>query len=288
MHNPAHTLPRVLMPALIGLGATAALAGNYGINEAAGVPEGYQQVWADEFDKAGLPDAKKWGYDTHANAKGWYNNELQYYARARSKNSRVEGGVLILEAHAESAAAFADSKSGAPQAYTSARLVTQGQASWLYGYVEARIKVPCGKGIWPAFWGLADVPNLQWPLDGEIDLMEHINTAGEVHFSTHTQAHNHAQQTQATVTHSAQVCDDQFHTYQMLWTADEIKLGLDGRHLFSYKNEGKGKSQWPFNTPQYLLLNIAVGGDWPGSPSASTVFPARMEVDYVRVYQKKP
>jgi beta-glucanase (GH16 family) len=258
---------------------------SYAIDEPGGMPVGYALVWSDEFDKNGLPDSSKWGYDVHANATGWYNKELQYYALARKENSRVENGMLIIEARKESAEAFPDSK-GLPQEYTSARLVTNDKASWKYGFFEVRAKVPCGQGLWPAIWTLADVPVLRWPLDGEIDLMEHVNDGAEIHFAVHTAAHNHAQNTQASNTNYVVVCDGSFHLYQLTWTADEIKIGMDGRNYLRYRNEGKGIEQWPFNEPQYMLLNVAVGGSWPGSPNDSTVFPARMEVDYVRIYQK--
>jgi beta-glucanase (GH16 family) len=257
------------------------------IDEPGGLPSGYSLVWSDEFETPGLPSSQRWNYDTFANPTGWFNRELQYYAKAREKNSRVEGGRLVVEAHAESAAIFPDARVGNPQAYTSARLITQGKASWTYGYLEARAQVPCTQGAWPAIWMLGDVPNLQWPLDGEIDLMEHINNEAQVHFSVHTQAYNHAQGTAATRSRATQVCDGSFHDYQMLWTRDWIKLGIDGRFYLQYNNMGKGKSQWPFDGPQFLLVNLAVGGDWPGSPNASSTFPIRMQVEHIRVYQAR-
>ncbi len=254
------------------------------IDEMGGMPVGYSLVWNDDFNTSGtlLPDATKWGYDTHANPTGWYNNELQYYANARLQNSRVENGALVIEAHLESTSGFADNNG---QPYTSARLVTQGRASWTYGFIEVRAKIPCGQGSWPAIWMLADVPNLQWPLDGEIDIMEHVNDTDDIQFSVHTQQHNHAQGTQATHQNQIVVCDNSFHRYQLTWTSDQILIGMNDRNYLRYTNQGNGKSQWPFYGPQYLLLNIAVGGDWPGAPDASTVFPMRMEVDFVRVYQ---
>jgi beta-glucanase (GH16 family) len=255
------------------------------IDELGGMPPGYAQVWADEFDVKGLPNNRKWAYDTHANETGWYNNELQYYAEARALNSRVNDGFLIIDALKESAAGFSDSKRGSPQRYTSARLVTQGKASWTYGFVEVRAKIPCAQGAWPAIWMLADVPSLKWPLDGEIDIMEHVNNVDEIHFAVHTQAYNHVHQKHARSVTAATVCDHSFHNYQLTWTADKLLIGMDGRNYLRYNNQGTGRDQWPFNGPQYLLLNIAVGGDWPGPPDATTVFPLRMEVDYVRVYQ---
>lgn len=257
----------------------------YPIDEPGGLPPGVVLKWSDEFDGTGLPDASKWAYDTHANRTGWYNGELQYYANARPENSRLEGGRLVIEARRESAGGFADARSGAPQEYTSARLVTQGRQSWTYGFFEVRARISCGKGIWPAIWLLSAKPGAQWPRDGEIDVLEHVNEEDRVHFSVHTQDRNHTRGTQATVARSLEMCDGAFHDYQLTWTADSIKIGMDGRNSFQYRDEGLGYGQWPFDGPQYLLLNIAVGGSWPGAPDASTPFPARMEVEHVRVYQ---
>lgn len=257
----------------------------YAIDEPGGKPEGWVEVWSDEFDGTGLPDADRWAYDTHANRLGWYNGELQYYASARTENSRVEDGRLVIEARKESAEDFPDSRSVDPQEYTSARLITQGKQSWTYGFFEVRARIPCGKGIWPAVWLLAAKPGAQWPRDGEIDMLEHVNDEDRVHFTVHTADRNHTLGTQATVTRQAPVCDGAFHDYQLTWTAGELKLGMDGRNYFQYRDEGLGYGQWPFDGPQYLLLNIAVGGSWPGAPDSTTPFPARMEVEHVRVYQ---
>lgn len=281
--------------ALLGAALLASCAGagggkgvepyGYSIDEAGGLPAGWVLAWSDEFDGTGLPDASKWAYDTHANRTGWYNAELQYYANARTENSRLEDGRLVIEARKESAAGFPDAKSGAPQEYTSARLVTQGKQTWTYGFIEVRAKLPCGKGIWPAIWLLSAKANMQWPLDGEIDMMEHVNAEDRVHFSVHTGDRNHTKGTQATVQRSVALCDGAFHDYQLTWTAGELKLGMDGRNYFQYRDEGAGYGQWPFGGPQYLLLNVAVGGSWPGAPDSTTQFPAQMEVEHVRVYR---
>jgi beta-glucanase (GH16 family) len=209
---------------------------------------------------------------------------MQYYALQRKENSRVENGKLIIEARHESAEDFEDSMM---QEYTSARLITRGRVSWTYGYFEIRAKIPCGQGLWPAIWMLGESADRRWPRNGEIDIMEHINSESGVHFSFHTDAHNHVARTQVTTTRNETLCDGSFHTYQVHWTPKEVKIGMDGSYDLTYPNEGKGIEQWPFESPQYLILNVAVGGDWPGKPNESTVFPARMEVDYVRVYQAK-
>ena len=278
-------LAAALLASCAGAGHPAHEAYSYPIDEPGGLPAGYVLKWSDDFEGTGLPDASRWAYDTHANRTGWYNGELQYYASARSENSRVEGGRLVIEAREESAAAFPDAKSGAPQEYTSGRLVTQGKQAWTYGFVEVRARIPCGKGIWPAIWLLSAKAGAQWPRDGEIDMMEHINAEARVHFTVHTADRNHANRTQATVQRSQELCDGAFHDYQLTWSAGELKLGMDGRNYFQYRDEGLGYGQWPFNGPQYLLLNVAVGGSWPGAPDGSTQFPARMEIEHVRVYQ---
>ncbi len=128
---------------------------------------------------------------------------------------------------------------------------------------------------------------MQWPDDGEIDMMEHVNTEARTNFSVHTRDRNHVRKTQATVERSLEMCDGAFHDYQLTWTPQSLKLGMDGRNYLQYRNEGLGYGQWPFDGPQYLLLNVAVGGNWPGAPDQTTHFPQEMLVDYVRVYQRR-
>jgi beta-glucanase (GH16 family) len=260
--------------------------GDPAIFEPGGVPAGYRLVWSDEFDADGLPDASKWDYDTDRNALGWYNNEAQYYARDRLENARVENGVLVIEARHEDLdpAVFAD---WGGQHYTSARLVTRGKAAWTYGFVEARAKLPCGVGTWPAIWTLSAPPQTAWPDDGEIDIMEHVGwDEGVIHGSVHTQAYNHTLNNGRTATVTAADVCGAFHLYQLTWTADRITIGFDDRNYFQYSNDGSGNSEWPFDSPQYLLLNVAVGGTWGGQNGIDdSIFPVRMEIDYVRVYQ---
>jgi len=152
---------------------TSSLAGEPASDAAAAPPAGYRLVWADEFDTDGLPDPSRWSYDTMSNRSGWANEERQYYAAARHENSRVENGVLIIEARRERTRAFKDTGG---QHYTSARLVTSGHMSWTYGFFEIRAKLPCGRGTWPAIWMLPeDWSRGKWPLPGEIDIMEAVN-----------------------------------------------------------------------------------------------------------------
>lgn len=251
-------------------------------------PAGYKLVWADEFSGKGLPSPKRWSYDTAFNKRGWHNEEKQYYSGPRAKNARVEKGRLIIEAHAEQldATRFPD---WGGQKYSSSRLITKGKASWTYGYFEARARLPCGRGTWPAIWMLADRQGMKWPADGEIDIMEHVGfDPGVVHQTVHTQAFNHVAGTHKGA--KAQVPDacEAFHLYQLHWTPSEIRMGIDGRTVFTFA-KGSNRAEWPFDGPQYLLLNIAVGGTWGGKEGIDDkALPARMEVDYVRVFQAAP
>ena len=260
--------------------------GEPGIGETGGIPSGYRLAWSDEFDVAGLPDPGRWSYDVERNSAGWYNNELQYYAHARAENSRVENGLLLVTARREDLSTL-----GLPdwsgQRYSSARLVTRDKASWTYGFVEVRAKLPCGLGTWPAIWTLPAPPQSRWPDDGEIDIMEHVGfDAGVVHGTVHTGAYNHTRSNQRSATTTVGDACNEFHRYQVHWTAARITVGVDDRNYFQYSNDNSGNAEWPFDSPQYLILNIAVGGDWGGQQGVNdAIFPVRMEVDYVRVYQ---
>lgn len=270
------TLP--VLPALLA-GAAAATPPPAG-HPPLVMPAGYQLVWADEFDRDGLPDPGKWAYDTAMNKQGWHNAELQYYSAARPENTVVRGGRLLITAHREKLSSQPD---WGGQGYSSARLVTRGKADWTYGYFEVRAKLPCGKGTWPAIWML-NTP-IVWPAGGEIDIVEHVGRDPGYVFSTlHTAAHHGADG----VGNGREVPDAcaAFHTYQLHWTPRQMRFGIDGREHHVYRNEGQGTAQWPFDAPQFLILNIAVGGHL-GGPVDDAVFPAQMEVEYVRVYQAR-
>lgn len=251
-------------------------------------PRGYELVFADEFDDGSVPDPKKWVYDTHRNAIGWYNNELQYYASGRPENARVENGHLILEAREETLnrAEFPD---WGGQKYTSARLVTQGRAAWTYGFYEVRAKLPCARGTWPAIWMLPEDPDVVWPIGGEIDIMEHVGyEPGVIHHSVHTKAFNFGRGTQKTTSHKLDTACTDFHRYQLLWTPKFLLFGVDDAPKFMFEKKASGESRWPFDKPQHLLLNVAIGGDWGGRKGVDNkALPARMEIDHVRVYQLK-
>lgn len=249
-------------------------------------PKGYVLAFSDEFDGQGLPDPAKWAYDTHRNKQGWYNQEKQYYAAARPENSRVENGRLIIEARAEALdrALFPD---WGGQGYTSTRLLTQGRASWTYGFFEIRAKLPCGTGTWPAIWMLPEDPAVKWPEGGEIDIMEHVGFApGEVNQTVHTKAFNFGQGSQKTTKFQVPKACDAMHRYQLHWTPNFVLMGVDDQPKFMFKKLRSDRARWPFDKPMHLILNIAVGGTWGGQKGVSAAaFPARMEVDYVRVYQ---
>jgi beta-glucanase (GH16 family) len=245
---------------------------------ATGAPAGYALVWSDEFDTAGLPDAAKWVHDTGRNRLGWHNNELQYYAADRPENAVVRDGRLIVTARRESLGSLPD---WGGQRYSSARLITRGKAAWTYGFFEVRAKLPCGQGSWPAIWMLGS--GGRWPLDGELDIMEHAGSnPSRVFSSVHTQAGSGgAANTGATS--SSDACTA-FHNYQMTWTAGEIRFAIDGVEHHRYVNARTGADAWPFDAPQFMILNLAIGGDIGGAVD-DRIFPIAMQVEHVRVYQ---
>jgi beta-glucanase (GH16 family) len=239
-------------------------------------PAPLKLVWSDEFDIAGLPDSKKWNYDI--GGSGWGNNELQYYTDKRSENARVENGLLIIEARKED---FSTNK------FTSARLITKGKGDWQYGTLEIKAKLPKGVGTWPAIWMLASNTPLKWPDDGEIDIMEHVGfDQGRIHGTVHTQKYNHMIGTQRSAYSLVPDCSEVFHVYKLEWTSSSIKTYIDDKAFFEFQNEKDGNASWPFNKPFHLILNIAVGGNWGGQKGVDqNIWPQRMEVDYVKVWQ---
>ena len=236
----------------------------------------WKMIWNDEFSKKGLPDSNKWSYDVGGH--GWGNNELQFYTAKRSKNARVKHGKLIIEAVKEDYEG---------KEYTSARLVTRGRASWDHGKIEVRAKIPSGLGTWPAIWMLADKNPLNWPDDGEIDIMEHVGyDQNFVHGTIHTKKYNHMIGTQKANQVTIPDVSDNFHRFQLMWDQDIMYIGVDDIYYFKYKNEKSGNDSWPFDNKMYLLLNLAVGGNWGGAKGVATdIWPKRMEVDYVRVFE---
>ena len=241
---------------------------------------GWNLVWSDEFAQPDgtSPDAGKWGFDTGGG--GWGNSELQYYT-TRTNNARIEGGQLVIEARKETYGG---------RDYTSARLLTKGKKSWVYGRIEARIKVPRGQGIWPAFWMLgANIDSLGWPSSGEIDVMENIGREpGIVHGTVHGPGYSGGNSIGGPFAFAAGTAvADEFHVFAVEWDTNRIGWLIDGTNYFNFTPGSlPAGASWVFNAPEFILLNVAVGGNWPGNPDATTVFPQRMVVDYVRVYAR--
>lgn len=245
------------------------------------VVEEYQLVWSDEFDYIGLPDSTKWIYDTEGNADGWGNWEAQHYTNAKKENAWVENGVLNI---------IAFKKQFEGKEYTSARLHSKN--AWLYGKIEVRAKLPDGRGTWPAIWMMPEgwtFNDGNWPNIGEIDIMEHVgHNAGVIHASAHSKDYQWQKGTQQTAIIKIPDATEKFHSYILEWAEDIMKCYVDDQLFFEYKNEGLGESKWPYTKPFYLILNVAVGGAW-GSVEGidKEAFPQTMEIDFVRIYQKK-
>lgn len=231
----------------------------------------WQLVWSDEFNGSSL-NRGVWTPEIGTGYNGWGNNELQYYTD-RPQNVQVTGGNLVITAQRENYEG---------RNYTSARIKTQGLKSFKYGKIEARIKIPTGQGIWPAFWMLGEsFRDVGWPYCGEIDIMEHVNNESVVHGTVHWDANGYASYGRA----SGNLDFSQFHTYSIEWDPSYIRWFVDGvQYNEIYIAYGTGNTE-EFQKPFFILLNLAVGGNWPGSPNGSTPFPAQMLVDYVRVYQ---
>ena len=244
--------------------------------------EGWNIVWQDEFDKDSL-DLTKWSREIGGH--GWGNNELQFYTDSDS-NSYVENGNLILKAQVVPQGI---GSSKGLRYYSSARLRTYGKGDWKYGRIEVKAKVASGQGIWPAIWMLpTDWLFGGWPSSGEIDIMEHVGyDLGVVHGSVHTEAYNHKINTQRSSAKKIANVDTEFHVYSIIWNKDKISFFIDDVQYFIFENDQQSNYKtWPFDQRFHLLINIAVGGDWPGNPDNSTNFPRTMLVDYVRVYEK--
>ena len=225
-------------------------------------------VWSDEFNGTSVNTAN-WTFEVGGG--GWGNNELQYYTNGN--NASIQNGALVIEARRENVGG---------NAYTSSRMITRGKREFRYGRIEARIAVPLGQGIWPAFWMLgANFGSVGWPASGEIDVLEHVNTSNTVYGTIHWDAGGYATYGGSTNTTPAN-----YHVYAIEWTASYIRWFVDGVQYHEANILNNINSTEEFHRPFFLLLNVAVGGNWPGPPNASTPFPARMLVDYVRVYQQ--
>jgi beta-glucanase (GH16 family) len=235
-----------------------------------GLP-GWTLVWHDEFEGNAV-DSLKWSYEVNGDGGG--NNELQYYT-ARPQNSLVTNGVLVIQAQQESYLG---------KSYTSARMRTLGKGDWKYGRFDVRAMLPAGKGLWPAIWMLpTDWVYGGWPVSGEIDIMELLgdNTRkvyGTIHYGSSVQ--NHQSTGSSYVLTAPADFDTQFHLFTLEWDSTGMRWFVDGAKYFTATHGA------PFDQRFHLLLNVAVGGNWPGNPDATTSFPQAMQVDYVRVYRK--
>jgi beta-glucanase (GH16 family) len=237
-------------------------------------------VWEENFNYTGLPDTSKWSFETGGN--GFGNNELQYYTDKRSKNARVENGNLVIEAHKE---AYQGNN------YTSAKIVTSRKADWKYGKLEVRAKLPAGKGVWPAIWLLpTETKYGTWPSSGEIDVMEYVGyDPGTVHFNVHTEAYNHRLGTNKGTSRKLTSPETQFYTYGMEWFPDSVVFTVDNQKVFTFKKESDDYRKWPFNEHFYLILNLAIGGDWGGAQGIDdNIFPQKFFIDFVKFYKLQP
>ena len=238
---------------------------------------GYTLVWSDEFSGNAL-DKSVWNQETGTGSNGWGNNELESYTSS-TKNTFVSDGNLIIEARQED---MGTSK------YTSGRMTTQGKKEFKFGRIDIRAKLPVGKGLWPALWMLgANINDVGWPACGETDIMELIgkepsSVSGTAHWGTSSSYQQKGSQYILTTGDYS----NEFHVFSIEWKQDTISWYVDDNFYFKFKASDTGAYEYPFNAPQFFIFNVAVGGNWPGPPDNSTVFPERMFVDYIRVFQE--
>jgi beta-glucanase (GH16 family) len=249
--------------------------------------QGYELVWSDEFDGTEL-DTTSWQAQTGTGTAyglpaGWGNNELQYYTNF-SDNLSVSDGTLKITARQQNLGG---------QPYTSARIRTQGMRDFLYGRIEGRMKVPSTSGVWPAFWMLpTNSPYGGWASSGEIDIMESVNTANSMHGTIHFGNNWPNNQSNGGSLNNGTDFSNDFHVYSIEWEPDQIRWYIDGQQYHSvnsnqwFSNAAPSNVRAPFDSQFHLLLNVAVGGNWPGNPNGSASYPQTLEVDYVRVYQQ--
>ena len=241
-------------------------------------PEGYKLVWQDEFNEGTELNAADWTHEVQPS--GWVNHELQNYVNHTTPKghyvTEISGGKLQIHCFKEDGKIY------------SGRVYAKVKEGWTYGYIEASIKLPKGKGTWPAFW-MMPVNFKSWPADGEIDIMEEVGYHPDyVSSSLHANAHVHSNNTQVTHEMYCKGAEGEFHTYAIEWTAQNITTFVDGKKQLSYDNRGLGRDDWPYNDPFYIIFNLAWGGDWGGQQGVDeNALPVTMEVDYVRVFQKK-
>jgi beta-glucanase (GH16 family) len=229
-------------------------------------------VWADEFSTNGIPDVSKWTFETGGG--GWGNNELEYYTNGN--NAVVENGVLKIVAKKETVGG---------RNYTSTRMISKNKGDWKYGRFEIKAKIPKGLGTWPAIWLLAtDNVYGGWPSSGEIDIMENVGfDQDNIHFTLHNKTYNGENGKGNAL--KIPGASDAFHIYRCDWTPAGIRGFIDDQQYFEYNNDNGGFATWPYDQKFFMILNIAVGGNWGGQQGVDdSIFPATMEIDYVKVY----
>lgn len=253
-------------------------------------PEGYTLVWRDEFD-SGVVDEANWKFENWP--KGYVNNELQYYVSGGvfddCQTASVENGILSITAMKYGGSQKFNQNTDIHGQVISARM--NSRKSWKYGYMEARLKLPKGKGTWPAFWMMPDNQSAGWPACGEVDIMEEVGVnPNRTSSSIHCKAYNHMIGTQKTAEKLTKGAEDEFHVYAVEWTADYFQFYVDGSTAgcLRFENDHKGNNDtWPFDKAFYITLNLAWGGDWGGMRGVDeSALPCTLEVDYVRVFQK--
>ncbi|MBN2030286.1 glycoside hydrolase family 16 protein [bacterium] len=257
---------------------------------ASGYSGEWEMIWSDEFDYEGLPDKTKWDYE-----EGFIrNNEMQYYTRNRMENARVENGMLVIEGRKEQwknpnyridSASWRENREYAE--YTAASLITLNKASWRYGRIEVRAKLPRGQGVWPAIWTLGiNRSEVRWPQCGEIDIMEFIGREPNlIHANIHYAVEGAHQSNGGKLETESPYGD--FHIYAIEWYSDRIDFFFDEIKYYSFSIDQAGQgSENAFRKPHYLLINLALGGSWGGEIDDS-IFPQKYLIDYVRVYKEK-
>jgi beta-glucanase (GH16 family) len=240
-------------------------------------------IWSDEFNgpNGSSPDPTHWTFDTGGN--GWGNHELEYYTR-RFENAHIQNGSLALTARQETYTGT----DGVTRPYTSARLKTEGEFAAVYGRFEARIKIPSGQGMWPAFWMLGNnLGTVSWPACGEVDIMENIGKEpSTIHGTIHGPGYSGANGIGSSYSLPSGKFSDDYHRFAVEWEPKAIRFYVDD-HLYATRTPADlpAGASWVYDHPFFIILNVAVGGSWPGNPDPSTGFPQTMLVDYVRVYQ---